>query len=46
LSKETYIALGKAAAIVYKLGLHDTLRDLNFLCENLDFSQENLRFSL
>jgi len=29
LSKETYVALGKAAAIVYKLGLHDTLRDLN-----------------
>jgi len=28
LSKETYVALGKAAAIVYKLGLHDTLRDL------------------
>jgi len=29
LSKETYVALGKAAAIVYKLGLHDTLSDLN-----------------
>jgi len=28
LSKETYVALGKAAAIVYELGLHDTLRDL------------------
>ena len=29
MSKETYVALGKAAAIVYKVGLHDTLRDLN-----------------